>query len=261
MFKIFSFMVIFINFSVFAHIPKEEINYLKKTVQDLRVETTRIQDRVKFFCEGYDNQGTYIESPKYKWEAKLNEECEQIRIPTLVLVNLRKQRDSLKQEIKELRDNSKEYQNYQMLLSEWEKLGLGKETYKDLNKLGLREPVNSSQRLLSEQIHEALRNWNNSPANDSLENKRSALSDTVSNLQEECRKHTNDSKIAEALKMIDFHNDSCMQVRDNYANLLSRLRTARDQYEIALVHSKIGEEHKQERNEAVGSSTRAKGLR
>lgn len=264
MFKIFS-VVVFLSFSVLAHVSQEEINRLKNAYQELQVEAKRLGDRTKLFCAGpYHDEVDYIEHPKYVWQSKLDEDCKRIRTPKLV--ELRRQKDSLEKEAEELKNNSKEYKNYQMLVKQWEKLGLEVPLQEvELRMAIMKNPfpmpsIDSSHQLLAERIYATRIVWIETSDYDSVAQKWTEAKDKARELRNECKKHTDNPKIAKALEMIEFHNDNCTQSKDDYGKILPKLRIARDQYETALAHSKMGE-HKQEHDKAVGSSTKAKGSR
>ena len=108
MLKIFSFVVIFINFSVFAHsnVSQEEIDRVRQIYASEKAESERLRSREQLFCGDSRNPLT----PHQIARKTFRKVCEESEVDDIAI--LREKRDNIDQQIKSIEDHSSEYQEY-----------------------------------------------------------------------------------------------------------------------------------------------------
>ena len=250
MFKIFSFILLFTSFSVFAHsdISPEELDQLKQTYERESAESKRLRSRERLFCGGSAEQKM---TPYITAQENFHTVCEVSQVDDIV--KLREERDSLTSQIKNIEGNSSEYQEYRRLSQEFvDKHG---ESYSqvlhDNNYLQGKEPPERVH-LSAIQVAEAWRRWNAKSESRTWDNLRTARENTRGDMEDRCKKEKNDSKITKALEDLELVQNNCVHAMVNHMNHLPRLYRARRKY---FQYKENSREHSQKHEQSEKGST------
>ena len=254
MFKVFSFVVIFISSFVFAHpnISQKALDQARQDLAGTTAESKRLQDRSKIFCRGVlENPIGYLSA----LEDSFKKECEETQEDSLI--KIRKKRDTLVQQIKEIQNNSPEYREYQMLLKEYNKLGYDVPYY--LTNLGERihpEIVHTS----AKKVFVAVRNWKDSSQFKTyLDMSREALY-TTKKLEFRCKGLAKREKVLHKLRnslgaLQIGENDECYKSKDKYLSHLPQVHDARKRFEeMEKLFQEHEEQHEQEERESTSGT-------
>ena len=250
MFKVFSFVIIFISSFVFAHpdISKKALNQARQDLARKVSESKRLKDRLNIFCEHFSKEDSL------RLEDSFQEACAKSHIAGII--EIREERDALLQQIDEIQNNSPEYQEFQLFVKEYDKLDYAESYYsvvRDRNLLPTKHPHPPIVETNAKKVLEAQNNWENTPQYITmLEKSAKALRKTYE-LRNKCiYGGGKDMKEVIALNKYRGGHEECMEAEGNYSNHLPQVYDARKKFqEMEKLFQEHEQQHKQERRRST----------
>ena len=250
--KVFSFIIIFISFSVFAHsnFSQDELIQARGIYARESAESKRLGDRTQLFCSGF---GISSISSAAGAQGAFRRACEDSEVDDIV--KLRERRESINQQMGNIQDNSSEYQEYLRYHREFDELEYGRNFSQVLSLINKNKGVQLPERvrLSAIQVDEAWRKWIATPQSNTWEELRTERESVHANLEDRCKQEKNDSKITKALEDIESTQNNCTEAKENYLSHLPQLYEARRNLNQQEEH--FQEHLQQEKGDTRGSTS------
>ena len=230
MFKVFSFVIIFISFSVFAHpdISKKRLEEERQNYQGVVAESKRLKDRVNIFCRGYLHDPIlYL----LTLEENFKKACGESNFDGIT--EIREKRNDLLQRVQEIQNNSPEYREFYLLFEEYKSLDYDISYFHVLNDdWSTKEKAPKDVYDSAKKVSVARHRWEQSAQFNSWRKLLASATRVTKKMEAQCKEGAKqDKKIWKSVKVLESTRSECVTAKDEYLSYLPQVYDARKKFE------------------------------
>ena len=252
MFKVFSFVVIFISSFVFAHpiISKKMSDEEREKYREAVAESKRLKDRMNIFCKGeYDDPIGKV----LALEKNLKKACEE---STYIdgIPKIREERNTLVQKLQDLQNNSQKYREFHLLSEEYKILEYAVPYHRVLKGEWSEDERPPRDAILqAKKIEEAQHRWEKTPEYKTWRRLAQRIFMRTKTLMDLCKGQKGEDKLVQSsLEDLTSASGECVTAKDEYLDHFTQVLSRRKNFTRT---SKLFREHKKQHEQERRRST------